>query len=130
MDMISHLFTLSVITDDFGQTAQFYMAHADHHCGPVVQPVLNYLTCMHAWCTAPMHHRMMSTNLYLPWPKAQTATIWLFGVGAYSLQVWSGFPGTALSPAVVSCFLCTLLSVLVPGSCRAYSSFSVLSFSL
>ena len=32
MDMISHLFTLSVITDDFGQTAQFYMART----GPVV----------------------------------------------------------------------------------------------
>ena len=74
MDMISHLFTLSVITDDFGQTAQFYMAHTDHHCGSVVQPVLNFLTCMHAWCTAPIHHRMMSTKLYLPWPKAQTAT--------------------------------------------------------
>ena len=47
MDKISNVFTLSVITDDFGQTAQFYMARTDHHCESVVQPVLNYLTCMH-----------------------------------------------------------------------------------
>ena len=72
--MISHLFTLSVITDYFGQTAQVYMARKDHHCESVVQPVLNILTCMHTWCTAPMHHCTMFTNLYSPWPKAQTAT--------------------------------------------------------
>ena len=29
--MISHLFTLSVVTDDFGQTAQLYMAHTVGH---------------------------------------------------------------------------------------------------
>ena len=49
----------------------------------VVQPVLNYLTCMHAWCTAPMHHRMMSTNLYSPWPKAQTATQFFLDHGVW-----------------------------------------------
>ena len=56
MDMISHQFTLSVITDGFGQTAQFYMARTDHHCESVVQPVFNHLPCMHTRCTAPMHH--------------------------------------------------------------------------
>ena len=62
MDMISHLFTLSVITDDFGQTAQFYMARTDHHCESVVQPVLNHLTCMHTPCTAPMHRPGITPN--------------------------------------------------------------------
>ena len=56
MDMIPHLFTLSVIADDSGQTAQFNVAGTDHHCESVVQPVLHHLTCMHSWCTAPMHH--------------------------------------------------------------------------
>ena len=74
MDMISHMFTLSVITDEFGQTAQSYMARTDHHCESVVQPFLNHLTCMQTRFTSPMHHCMMSTNLYSPWPKAQTAT--------------------------------------------------------
>ena len=68
--MISHL---SVITDDFGQTAQFYMARTDHHCEYVVQPVLNHPTCMQTWCTALMHHCMKLTNLSSPWPEAQTA---------------------------------------------------------
>ena len=27
--MMSHLFTLTVITDDFGRTSQFYMARTD-----------------------------------------------------------------------------------------------------
>ena len=52
MDMISHLFTLSVNTDEFGQAAQFYMARTEHLCESVDQPVINLLRCMHAWCTA------------------------------------------------------------------------------
>ena len=58
---ISHLFTLSFITDDFWQTEQLYMARTDHHCESVVHPVLNHLTYMHAWCytekATPARHR-------------------------------------------------------------------------
>lgn len=47
MDMTTHMLTLSVITDNIGETAHFYMARTDHNCEPVDQPVLNHLTCMH-----------------------------------------------------------------------------------
>ena len=39
------------MTDDLGQTAQFYMARTDHHCESVVQPFLNQCMSKRILCS-------------------------------------------------------------------------------